>query len=224
MKTLGAKEACNVLLGIFTRIGIPNILICDNGTNFVSALNKELYKNLGIKMRNSTPLHPEGNSIVERFNQTLKNMLKLVVNSEKPREWDVQLKFLLWAYREIPNDTTGVSPFQMVYGHIARGPLAVLKDSWSNAYDSQPYTNNSVKHYLKQLQDNFEMLKQVAINNNDRNVNNSSVNYNKLSKTKTFEIGELVLILLPNSTNKLKSQWQGPVSVIDKVSEYSYTG
>ena len=196
--------------------------ICDNGTNFVSALNKELYNNLGITMRTSTPLHPEGNSLVERFNQSLKNMIKVIIASDKPRDWDLQLKYMLWAYREIPNDTTGISPFQMVYGHTARGPLAVLKDSWSNAYDTQISLNKTVKQYLDELHENFNSLKQISEVNNDKNVNKSNLNYNKISKPKCFEIGELVLILLPSSTNKLKAQWQGPVSIVDKVSENSY--
>ena len=81
LKTLTAKETCDALISIFTRIGVPNILISDNGTNMVSGLNKELNRRLGIEARYSTHGHPEGNSLVERWNQCLKRMLNLVVNS-----------------------------------------------------------------------------------------------------------------------------------------------
>ena len=139
LKTLTAKEACDAIISIFTRTNIPRVIVSDNGTNMVSGLNKELHKRLGIESRLSTPGHPEGNSLVERWNQSLKRMLNLVVNSEKPREWDKQLPFLLWAYREIPNDTTGISPYQMLYGRPGRGPLAVLKDSWTNDPCTSPF-------------------------------------------------------------------------------------
>src|SRR5437867_8554240 len=57
LKTLTAKEACDALLIMFTRIGIPRILVSDNATNLISGLNKELYTRLGVNLRNSTPLH-----------------------------------------------------------------------------------------------------------------------------------------------------------------------
>src|SRR6267154_5932078 len=49
------------------------------------------------------------------FNQSLKSMLHHVVISDRPREWHLTLPFLLWSYRELPNKTTGYSPFQLVY-------------------------------------------------------------------------------------------------------------
>ena len=39
--------------------------------------------------------------------------------------------FLVWAYREVPNATTGVAPYTMLYGRLPRGPLAILKKSWA---------------------------------------------------------------------------------------------
>ena len=42
LKGLTAKEACDALLLMFSRIGVPRILVSDNGTNLVFGLNKEL--------------------------------------------------------------------------------------------------------------------------------------------------------------------------------------
>src|SRR5437867_4310637 len=54
LKTLTSRETCDALVQMFTRIGIPRVLVSDNGNNFVAGLNKELYARLGIEMRNST--------------------------------------------------------------------------------------------------------------------------------------------------------------------------
>jgi len=62
LKTLTAKETCSALNTIFQCTGIPRVVICDNGSNFVSNLNKIFFSNFGIEMRNSAPFHPEGNS------------------------------------------------------------------------------------------------------------------------------------------------------------------
>jgi len=132
LKTLTAKETCNALLVMFNRISIPRVIISDNGTNFVSGLTQELYRHLSIELRRSSPLHPEENSLVECWNANLKHMLHHVVIGHKATDWDLKLSYLLWAYRELLNATTGLSPYQLVYGRVGRGPLSVLKDVWAD--------------------------------------------------------------------------------------------
>ncbi|GBN96522.1 hypothetical protein AVEN_249869-1 [Araneus ventricosus] len=97
------------------RTGVPNVIASDNGTNFNASLTQEFKKRMGSSPRLSTPLHPESNGLVERFNQTLKKMLHHVI-LEDPRSWHTKIPFVLWAYREVPNSTTGVAPFQLLYG------------------------------------------------------------------------------------------------------------
>ena len=128
MRGLTAKETCNALLVMFNRIALPRIIISDNGTNFVSGLTQELYRRLGIELRRSTPLHPEGTFLVERWNANLKHMLHHVVIGDKPGDWDLKLPYLLWSYRELSNATTGLSPYQLVYAKPGRSPLSVLND------------------------------------------------------------------------------------------------
>ena len=223
LKTLTAKEACDALLIMFTRIGIPRILVSDNATNLISGLNKELYSRIGITLRNSTPLHPEGNSMVERWNQSLKKMLHHVVTSDRPREWHLTLPFLLWAYREIPNETTGLSPFQLVYGRVIRGPLAILRDHWSVVQDTDVKPQNiDTAKYLDKLQQDLTQALALADDNSKTAQDRYVTNYNKVAKHKEFDIGDQVLVLLPSSTNKLISEWMGPATVVGIISDYGY--
>jgi len=152
LRTLKSVEAIDALLSIFTRIGIPRVVTTDNATNFVSGLNDELYRRLGIEIRHSLPGHPEWNSSVERWNKTLKYMLHHVTNSDKPRDWDKRLPYLLWAYRELPHSTLGLSPYQLVYGRHGRGPLSILRDSRSDNLDDPPLLNKTASEYLTELQ------------------------------------------------------------------------
>ena len=46
--------------------------------------------------------------------------------------------------------------------------------------------------------------------------------YNLRSRDKSFNIGDAVLILIPDSTSKTFSQWQGPAKVIAKKAPYTY--
>ena len=53
--------------------------------------------------------------------------------SEEGRNWDRMLPFVLFAYREVPHTSTGFSPFELIYGHDVRGPLEVLKETWTGS-------------------------------------------------------------------------------------------
>ncbi|GFY20481.1 hypothetical protein TNCV_211131 [Trichonephila clavipes] len=126
LKLLMAKSTCEELLEIFSRTGIPEVIVMDNATNFTASLTQEFLKILGACSRFSTPYHPEGNGLIERWNQTLKNMLHHIIR-EEGRSCHSHIPFLLWAYREVPNATTGTPPFLLMYGRDPKGPLSILK-------------------------------------------------------------------------------------------------
>jgi len=51
------------------------------------------------------------------------------------KQWHKYLGYILWSLREVPSETTGVPPSVMAFGHLPRGPLAVLKETWSGEID-----------------------------------------------------------------------------------------
>ena len=67
------------------------------------------------------------NGLVERFNGTLKQMLKRMC-VDRPKDWDKYLPTVLFAYREVPQESLGFAPFELVYGRTVRGPMAILKE------------------------------------------------------------------------------------------------
>lgn len=84
-----------------------------------------------MKQLTTTPYNPACNGLVERFNGTLKPMLKKLC-VEKPKQWDRCIDPLYFAYREAPQDSLGFSPFELLYGRTVRGPLCILKEFWTN--------------------------------------------------------------------------------------------
>ena len=69
---------------------------------------KEVFRLLSISVDHFTtsPYHAQTNGMVERFNGTLKTMLRKMA-SEKPNDWDRYVPALLFTYREMPNESTG---------------------------------------------------------------------------------------------------------------------
>lgn len=55
--------------------------------------------------------------LVERFNRTLKQMLKKMIAADG-RNWDQLLPYLIFSIWEVPQASIGFSPFQLLYGEM----------------------------------------------------------------------------------------------------------
>ena len=137
LRNASSKAVADAPINYFTRVGIP-----DECSNCIGNLMSQLYEQLGIAKIKTSIYHPEANGLVEWFIGILKQLLRKFV-SEQVQHWDKILPFLLFAYKEVPNESTGYSPFELLYGRIIRGPLAVIKESW---LDEQPSEKNLVSH------------------------------------------------------------------------------
>ncbi len=218
LRDVTAKQIASALLKFFSQVGIPKEVLSDQGTNFMSRTLHQVYQLLGIKRVRTTPYHPQTDGLVERFNQTLKNMLKKFV-SDSGKDWDKWLPYLLFAYREVPQASTGFSPFELLYAHQVRGPLDVLRESWE-ATDS-PKTKNILTYVLK-MREKLQQSTALARENLVRSQVQQKHWYDKTARSRSFEPGEEVLLLLPTSENKLLAKWQGPYQIKSKVGPVTY--
>src|SRR6218665_3696347 len=75
---------------------------------------------------------------------------------DNPRQWHKIIQFTVWAIREVPNATTGVAPYVLVYGRLPRGPLVVLKESWTSDINLPPRLELQPKKYLQKIKENLE--------------------------------------------------------------------
>ena len=56
-------------------------------------------------------------------------MLRKLVSKEG-KNWNRLLPCLLFTYREIPQSTTRLSPFELLYEREVRGPLDNVREEW----------------------------------------------------------------------------------------------
>ncbi|CAM4558036.1 unnamed protein product [Caretta caretta] len=134
LASIEADTVADALLTIFSRVGFPKEVLTDQGSNFMSALLRCLWEKCGVRHDWASAYHPQSNGLVERFNGTLKMMLKTFMN-QHPQDWDKYLPHLLFAYREVPQESTGFSPFELLYGRRVRGPLDLMRDEQKVWYD-----------------------------------------------------------------------------------------
>lgn len=218
LRKIKARQIVSCLVQLFSRVGIPKEIITDQGTNFTSSFLKDVYSLLGIQGVRTSPYHPQTDGLVERFNKTLKSMLRKFVN-DSGSDWDQWLPFLLFAYREVPQASTGFSPFQLLYGHPVRGPMDVLKEAWECP---RPQKQCSELSYVLKMRDKLEMFQELAIDNLVQAQERQKKSYDKASRRRVFREGQKVLLLLPTSDSGLLAKWQGPYIVSKKTGPVTY--
>ena len=137
MSNMEAQTVARLFVNHFvTRFGSPEYLHTDQGRNFESALVKEACKILGIEKTRTTPCHPQSNGMVERFNRTLLDMLSTI--SQEEEDWDINLPLVMYAYRTSIQETTGATPFSLMFGREARLPIDLMFPPPEVENDSTP--------------------------------------------------------------------------------------
>ena len=212
-------RVAEALLDVYSRVGIPEEVLSDMGTQFTSDLMKEICRLLSVRQLTTTPYHPMCNGLCEKYNGTLKIMLKRLCE-EKPQDWDRYLGPLLFAYREVPQESTGFSPFELLYGRSVRGPMDILSEIWTGGCETDEIKNSY--QYVVDLRDKIDETCRLAQEELSRSQKRYKKYYNKKARCRKFRAGDKVLILLPTDSNKLLMQWKGPYEVMDVLSEYNY--
>lgn len=202
LKSIETERVAEALVYIFSMMGIPKEILSDMGTQFTSNVMKEVGRLLSFKQLVTTPYHPACNGLVEKFNGTLKSMLRKMC-SERPKDWDRYLPALLFAYREVPQESTKFSPFELMFGRTVRGPMMVLKELWTK--EVQPEVKTSYQ-YVLDLKDRLSSTCELVRHELQKSSDRYKKNYDRKASNRSFKVGDYVLILLPTDSNKLLMQ------------------
>ena len=211
LKNIDTETVAEALVDIFCRLGMPEEILSDFGMQFVSECMEEVTRLLSIKQLTTTPYHPMCNGLTEKFYGTMKGMLKRFC-SEQPRQWHRYINPLLFAYLELPQESTGFSPFEFLYGRAVRGPMFNLKELWTKESVEEPEVKNSYQ-YEFELREKLEDTLELAHTELQKAQNKGKRYYDCKTKVRKFVPGYKVLVLLPTDRNKLLMQWKGPLQV-----------
>ena len=114
----------------FTLLGLPEVLVTDNGTAFTSAEFEHFCKLKGIRHIASSPYHPATNGLAEEADQTFKEGIKKLTDGSL----ETRLARLLFKYRLTPLSVTGVSPAELLMGRPLRSQLDLLHPDIESRY------------------------------------------------------------------------------------------
>lgn len=107
------------------RHGVPEQLLSDRGTNFLSELIACICNILGVEKINTSGYRPQMHGLVEKFNSTLVNMVTKCCHVQE-RSWDDYLPYLLFAYCSSVQESTKEIPFYLLYGRDPRLPTETV--------------------------------------------------------------------------------------------------
>ena len=212
LKKIETEDIAEALLQVFSRVGFPKEVLSDRGTQFISKLMGAVSRLISVKQIFCTPYNPRANGLCEKTNAVLKSMLKKMCE-ERPQDWDRYLPAVLFAYREVPQASTGFSPFELLYGRQVRGPIQILKELWTGSDESETRTTYQ---YVLDLQERLQQTCRTVRENLMFAQQQQKHYYDKNARQRTFEKGQKVLFLLPTDNNKLPLQWKGPFEVKSK--------
>src|SRR4029077_614414 len=116
LKDERADTIIPILLRTFSRMGFPKKLLSDNGSDFRSAKFSTMCKKLGIQKFFCTAEHPRGDGQAENAVKIVQNALRAYVDANQTN-WDELLPFCLFGFRTAIHNSTGDTPFFLLYGH-----------------------------------------------------------------------------------------------------------
>ena len=216
LRRITANNVTKSLVKFFTTVGLPKTVQSDQGSNFMSKVFKQVLQQLGIEHVTSSAYHPESQGALERFHQTLKNMLKTYC-LETEKDWDDGVPLLLFAVRESVQESLGFSPFELVYGHEVRGPLKLLKERLLSEDEDM-----NLLDYVSSFRERLNRACEVARQNLSDSQERMKSWYDRKSKERNFKEGDEVLVLLPIVGHSLQARFSGPYVIAKRIGDVNY--
>ncbi|KAK0138160.1 Retrovirus-related Pol polyprotein from transposon 412 [Merluccius polli] len=114
LRKITTRSVTRALLKFFAFVGLPRIIQSDRGTNFTAKMFSRVIKSLHIKHRTSSAFHPESQGALERYHQSFKSMLRAYC-LEVGGDWEEPVPWLLFASREVVQESLGFSPTELLF-------------------------------------------------------------------------------------------------------------
>ena len=201
---------------IFCRFGVPETIHSDRGAQFTGRLLREVADELGVTLTTTPAYNPKSNP-VERAHRDLGAMLRAILTEGGQDQWELALPRALFVLRTSPSATTGLAPYQVLFGRHAAQPL-------DHIFGLPPKTAPEAVNYpeyVDKLRARIDAAQQYARRHIRGAVQRRRGNYH--AQKKLFQEGEWVWLFTPRTrqgeSRKLTRYWTGPWEILARVNE-----
>lgn len=217
LKKTDSVSIAEALMKQFDLVGYPQRIYNDNGSNLSCEIMRQIYKTFGIQMKTIPVYHPQAN-LVERQHGIMKSIMrKLIV--DQPRQWHRYLDALMFAIRTTPN-SSGFSPFELLFGRQGRTHLTFLKELWTGSNEN-PETKCTYQYVLdlqNRIAETCDFAQKELSKVRDRN----HKYFNTRARTRQFKSQDRVWVLNTKVQGKFDFNWIGPATVLERRGQVVY--
>jgi hypothetical protein len=151
---------------VWVNFGIPQTIVSDQDSRFLSTFWSSLWSLLDTKLTKSMTFHPYTDGQTEVVNRMIVHIL-CMYNSKNPLTWDDSLPYVQHSYNQALHSSTGHNPFQVGLGFQPLGPIDVALPLAVTSTDSSPAPTEAekstrfierIQHILQQVQDILQKL------------------------------------------------------------------
>lgn len=209
-RNMSARTTAEALVQHFIcHYGMPKRLHSDQGANFEGRVMQDVCSILGIEKSRTSPYHPSGNGLCERFNRTLLGMLR-TLEVEQKKDWKSHIGPLTHAYNCTRHETSGFSPYFLMFGRHPRLPVDVAFGVCSEA------SGHSVTSYADGLQKRLKESYDIALKTIESSQQRQKSNYDNRVRGATLDIGDRVLVkvLAFDGRHKIADRWEDSAYVV----------
>ena len=200
--------------GWVLQLGVPLVMHSDQGREFESDLWQSMCHYLAICKTRTNPYRPQSDGQVERFNRTLIQVLKPLVN-EQTDDWDDVVDFVVHAYNSTVHATTNCSPNLLVFGEDILMPADLV----FGVVGISPEAPCQVL-FVESLRDQFKFAYEWVRVELQKNAKWQKTGYDTGLKSRFFKVGDKVIRMHePLKKLKVVSNWDGPFVVTRVISE-----
>ena len=195
---------------LISQYGAPKAILTDKGKGFVNNLLSNLSKIFGIKQITTSGYRPQSNGSLERSHAVLMDYVRAY--AENYDDWDQLLPFAMFAYNTSVHSATKFTPFELVFGKIARTP-----SSFPNYEKLETYGS-----YLQELICRLTEIKNMAADNLIKAKQNSKLNYDAKARSFLGKVGDKVYVQKEvKKHGKLDSKYYGPFEIIKLLDKHT---
>ena len=161
--------------------GMPRTIVSDRDRVFISEFWTEYFRLQGTRLDLSSAYHPQTDGQTEVVNRGIEQYLRCFVG-DHPRRWLEHLPWAEWSYNTAQHSSTGMTPFEAVYGRTAPA---------LRVYDRSASSERTEVDMA--LLDRDEMLRRLRTHMRAAQ-NRLKQMYDRGHREKEYDIGDMVFV------------------------------
>jgi transposase InsO family protein len=226
---------------IIMRHGAPQVLISDQGKEFINKVVRQLTLLLRIRRVTTSPYNPRADGMAEKAVASVKDMISAYVNVFQDN-WDDYLAIVAHYYRNTVNIATGFTPYYLLYKRECRQPDELWIRKFNDDIDKGELKDRKgneilIEDYVRGASEALQIIWELVGSQLEEDAIKVANTRNKLiQKTKEFHEGDKVMIEKPpkttyisaedseihKTTRSLGNKYEGPYQIVRKISPITY--